>query len=336
MRLEECRLDVDLVVTASFQRREPEEDWVHARDSQVIPLTLFSLYARANYLSFGSAPPFLSDSENILFSYFSMVLRSLKESLVDAEEQLRLYVEAQGQVYDVGKRVRGEPWDKTADQRAHRHFRYFLLSLQSALDVFADLAALFLPGFIPGLRLGRAQFSRIEAWLAKPVPPSGVILSPQQQFLTKLHDTLRPLIHPQSPSTERDWLPLMRMLRNKAAHFGDPVFRSVGLHDKDGTFYTFVPRVWPCIWERHMKPADPTSSKDPNFLPKLLRQILVHQDIITYAQGLCRKVTDVVSAGASVLNEAFDQFKNFSSNQPALAELQGSSEVHDFECFPAA
>ncbi len=335
MLLENCVLDVDRVVTAPFQRSEPEEDWVQASVSQIIPSALFTLYAKANYLSFGSAPSLLSDDENILFSYFSMILRSMKESLVDAQEQLRLFVEAEDQCYDAGKRIRGESWDKTADQRARRHFRYFLISLQSALDAVADLATFFLSGLIPGLRLGRAQFSRLEMWLVKPLPPAGVIVSPQQHFATKLYDTLRPLVQPQPPSPERDWLPLMRMLRNKAAHLGDPVFRTVGLHDKQSMFYQFVPRVWPYIWEKYMKPTGATSPKDPNFFPNLLRQTLVHQDIISYTNGLLGKVKDVVGATTSVLNEAFDQFKDFPVNQSALAELQGSSEAHEFEYFPA-
>jgi len=333
MRLEDCCMDVDLVVVAPLQWREPEEDWVQALNSQLIPRELFNLYSRAGYLSFGAAPPFLCDKENILFSYFSMILRCIKESLVDADEQLRLFIEAESQGYDPGKKIRGETWDKTANQRARRHFRYFLISLQSVLDAVADLIALFLSGLIPGLRLGRAQFSRIEAWLDKPLPPGGIILSPQQHYLAKVYDAWRPLVRPQPPSTERDWLPLMRMLRNKAVHFGDPVFRTIGLHDKSPKFHEFIPRVWPYIWEQYIKPSDPASPKDPNFLPNLWRQTLVHQDIVSFTKGLLWKIRDVTAAGTSVLNEAYEQLKNFPLNQSALAELQGSSEMHDFEYF---
>jgi hypothetical protein len=335
MRLENCVLDVHQFRTAPFQRKEPEEDWVQASNSQIIPSPLFSLYTKANYLSFGSAPLFLSDGENVLFSYFSMILRGTKESLVGAEEQLRLFAEAERQGYDPGKKFRGESWDTTADQRARRHFRYFLISLQSALDVVADLAALLLTGLIPGLRLGRAQFKRIEDWLAKPLPPVGVIVSPQQHFSTRLYEALRPLVHPQPPSPERHWLPLMRMLRNKAAHFGDPVFRTVGLHDKELKFFAFVPRMWPYIWEKHIKPAGAASPRDANFLPNLCRQTLMHQDVISYTQGLLSKVRDTVGAATSVLSEAFDQFKDFPVNQAALDELQGSAEMYEFEFFQA-
>jgi hypothetical protein len=123
------------------------------------------------------------------------------------------------------------------------------------------------------------------------------------------------------------------MLRNKAAHLGDAVFRYVGLHNQAGRFYTFLPRQWPYIWERHMKRRDPNRPKDPDLMPTLFRATLVHQDIVTYAQGLRAKVLDVVQAGVSVLIETYEQFKGFAVNQAALAELQGSSETYDFERF---
>ncbi len=331
MRLEDCILDIDFAMTAPLQRTEPEEEWVRARDSGAIPASIYDIYRRANYLSFGTGPSFLKDDDNILFSYFGVLLRSLMETLVDADEQLRLFVEAQALTYDWGKKARGEPWDPTADARARRHFRDLLVSLQSGLDALADLTALFLTRQIPGLRLGRAQFARIEAWLGRPLPPAGPVLTPQEHRLQQLYDTLGPLVRP--GHQERDWLPLMRLLRNKATHLGAAIFRYIGLHDKAGRFHTFIPRQWPYLWERHIKRHDPSRPKDPDFLPTLFRETLVHQDVITYAQGLRAKVLEVVHAGVSVLVETYEQFKGFSLNQAALVELERSSERYDFECF---
>lgn len=331
MRLEDCILNIDVAMTAPLQRTEPEEEWVRARDSGAIPASLYDLYRRGDYLSFGAAPSFLKDDDNILFSYFGLLLRCLMESLVDAEEQLRLFVETQTLTYDLGKKARGEPWDSAAPAKAHRHFRDLLISLQSGLDTLADLTALFLTGLIPGLRLGRAQFSRIEAWLDCPPPPARPVLTPHENSLRQLYDTLGPLVRPGHP--ERDWLPLMRLLRNKATHLGPANFRYIGLHDKAGRFYTFIPRQWPYLWERHIKRHDPSRPKDPEFLPTLFRETLVHQDVITYAQGLRAKVLKVVHAGVSVLVETYEQFRGFSLNQAALVELERSSEMYDFECF---
>ena len=63
-----------------------------------------------------------------------MLLRSVMESLVDADQQLKSFVEVQKLAYDAGKKMRGESWDPTADARARRHFRDLLIALHSSLD----------------------------------------------------------------------------------------------------------------------------------------------------------------------------------------------------------
>jgi hypothetical protein len=68
---------------APFVYTEAEANWIQARDASMIPASLFDLYLRANYLSFGSAASFLRDDESVLFSYFSMVVRSIKDSLAE-------------------------------------------------------------------------------------------------------------------------------------------------------------------------------------------------------------------------------------------------------------
>ena len=71
MRLDECDLDgIAGVVAAPFQRKEPEEDWLIAERKGMIPASLYSLYRRANYLSFGSSPKFLADDDNLLIQLF--------------------------------------------------------------------------------------------------------------------------------------------------------------------------------------------------------------------------------------------------------------------------
>ena len=284
MRLENCALDIAGAAMAPPLRNAPEDVWLRARDSGAIPGSLFDLYTRASYLSFGTAPPFMRDDENILFSYFGMLLRSVMNALVEADDELRLFVEARAQVYDPGKRIRGETGDPAADDRARRHFRHFVLSLQAALDGFSDTSALFFTGLVPDLRLGRAQFSRLEGWLARPLPVPDLILSPQEHLLRQLYDALHPLVYPDGP--DREWPRVMRLFRNKAAHLGDAVFRYVGLHDDSGHFYTFLPRQWPYIWERHMKPARESGPLDPDRLPALFRETLIHQDIKSWVRGL--------------------------------------------------
>ena len=317
MRLEDCALDIAGAAMAPQQRSSPEDEWLRARDAEAIPLSLFDLYTRASYLSFGAAPPFMRDNENILFSYFGMLLRSVMKALVEADDELRMFMEARGQVYDPGKRLRGEAWDPTADDRARRHFRHLILSLQSALDALADMTGLFFTGLVPDLRVGRAQFSRIERWLARPLPIPGLILSPQEYLLRQLYDALHPLVYPE-------------------AHLGDAVFRYVVLHDESGRFYTFLPRQWPYIWERHMKPATTSTAADRESLPTLLKETLMHQDIKSWVRGLRFTVHAVLDAGFSLFNTTYREFAGFPLNVAALAELNGSAELLAFEYFPAS
>jgi hypothetical protein len=333
MRLEDCVLEEDVFYTAPLVRTEPEKEWVQARDSGAIPLELYGWYERAQYLSFGSSLGFLGDADNILFSYFGMLMRSVMESSVDSVHQVQSFVDEQKLTYDVGKKLRGETWDEGADVRSRRHFRDLLIALQTSLDGLADMIALFFTGRVPRLNLGRAQFVRVEEWLKRPLPPFGLIATPYDEPLRQLFDVLGPLVN--TAGSESEWLPLMRMLRNKASHLGQPVFRQIGLHDKTLKFYTFIPRQWPYIWERHMKPKEP-SPYGPDFIPNFFRETLIHQDVETYAIGLQRKVLDVVRAGISVLAETYGNFQDFAPNTAALAELQGNSESFSFERFSNA
>jgi hypothetical protein len=329
--LQDCILDIDDVVTAPLRVSSPDQSWADARNSGAIPPPLFALYCRADYLSFGSAPGFLADPQNILFSYFAMLLRSLKDLLGEAQELVVEFAKEQGQTYDPVKKARGESWDPTATRRARRAFKYLMVSLSGTLDSLADLVALFFTGRIPRLRLGRAQFSQLEAWLRRPLVSSGLIVTPHEHHLRVLHDALRPLVLADAP--ERDRLPLMRLFRNKAAHMGDHMFQYTGLHDEHGRFYTFLPRQWPYISEKYLAPADPNRPADPAEHRTLFERTLTHEDIISYTRGLRSKVGAVVSSTVDVIATVYEQFRNFPVNEAALAELEGSSEAYDFQYF---
>jgi len=332
MRLNECDLDgIAGVVAAPFQRKEPEEDWLIAEREGMIPASLYSLYRRANYLSFGSSPKFLADDDNLLFSYFGLSLRSIMESLVDADIQVTSFIKANDLAYDPVKKMRGEPWGKDATKRANRHFRDLLIALSTSLDALSDVIAIFFPGAIKGLEVGRAQFSKIELWLMKALVNTKLIVSPTEFFVKQLYDTLQPLINASGPQT--DWLPLMRLLRNKAAHLGTPLFRQLGLSSRDGQQVAFIPREWPYLWEQLIKPRGHVP-KVP--MPQLLRETLIHQDIVSYAKGLLAKVNSVVAAAIEILNEAYERFREFPQDQAALMQLKGNFEHYNFENFDNA
>jgi len=330
MKLDGCDLEgIDAVSTAPFQHNAPEEEWLNAAKDGAIPPGLYDLYQRANFLSFGAGPRFLSDEENLLFSYFGLVLRSVQESLVDGRDQIELFAAAHELVYDPIKQLRGERWEKGADKKERRHFRDLLIALHTALDALSDVIAIFFPGYIQGLEVGRAQFSKIEAWLNLPFLSSGLIVTPSEFYLKKLHDSVEPLVN--APRPEADWLPMMRLFRNKAAHLGQPLFRQVGLHRKgDGKLFAFIPRQWPYLWEKLIKPAGQQLSKPVPF-PELFRETLIHQDIVTYCIGLSSKVQTVIAAASIVLNETYDRFKDLPGNQAALLQLKSNFKKYDFE-----
>src|SRR5258708_12857658 len=121
MRIENCILTGDFIVTAPLTRTEAEEEWVGALNSGAIPSPLFNLYSRAAFLSFGGAPSFLQDGEHILFSYFSMLLRSVMESLVDADQQLKSFVEVQKLAHTPAKNMRPQSSHQPAHPRARPH-----------------------------------------------------------------------------------------------------------------------------------------------------------------------------------------------------------------------
>lgn len=329
MKLQDLSLDVSAVVGAPFKTDSAEPAWVEARASGLVPDGLFELYEAASYLSFGAAPNFLADPDNVLFSYFGMLVRGLKQQLAEGAELLADLKKAHGQLYDPVKNAKGLPWDPTADQRAKRAFRHLLVTAHGSLDILADLVALVFTSRIPGLTVGRAQFIAIEEWLRKPPPALGLVVTPYDDHLAELRTSLGPLVLSDGP--ERDWLPLVRLLRNKGAHLGDDVFRYFGLYDGSGNLYLFVPREWPYLFEKYMKPSGhngPTKS-----LPQLLTETLIHEDYISFSDGLNRKVRGLVGVGCEVIRKAFVAFSGFTFNEAGLAELEKNSRAFGFEHF---
>ena len=162
MKLEELDLEVAGVVGAPVTFTAPQPDWIDARNSGAIPLSLFKLYETAGYLSLGAAPKFLADPDKVLFSYFGMLVRGVRQQLSDGVELLGELKQSHDLLYDPIKKAKGLPWDPMADRRSKRAFRDLVASAYSALDMVAELIALMFTSGIPNLTVGRAQFgSRI-------------------------------------------------------------------------------------------------------------------------------------------------------------------------------
>lgn len=314
-----------------MERDEAEADWVAANEKRVVPSSLMRLYCRANFLTFSGAPRFLADAGHQLFSYFGLMLRGVKGSLTDADEELVGFDREEAKVYDYGKKFRGEPWDAEAPARSKRHLRLVLLSLCASLDCIAELTALLLPRTIPSLKLGKARFNRIEEWLKLEEPFRQAIITPRQSKARDLYVALRPLVECQGE--EREWLPLAKLLPNKAAHLGTDHFREMGFHDNKRVFYTFLPRRWPLLWEEHVKVRN--DSEVPNEVLKMEQVIapLMREDKISYLHGLRARVTLLVEAATAVLESAYAEFEQFEVDVELLDSLKHSRKEFAFQAF---
>jgi hypothetical protein len=334
MLLKNCVLDgIDVVQTSLLQWSEPEERWTRARDAGAIPIELFRLYEQVAYLSFGSAPRFLSDDRNIVFSYFSMALNCLLDNLVDAQKCRAELVKDHAVLYDMGKKIRKEYWDPEADPRFRRHLRDVLIALDGSLDTMADLVALIAGGRakIGGLRLGKGDFVSIQSWLAQPLKQNPVLATPYDDHVRKLYDELRPLVICDPPET--DWLGLTHILRNKILHFGQGMLRQVGLHDAKPEFYLFIPRQWPYIYERYMRPKDPSVPHDPNLMRKLFTEALIHQDVLSFINGLNLRVSEIARVISSWMAKMCEDFKDFPVSEDSIAALESPLAQSTFQHF---
>jgi hypothetical protein len=331
MRIEEFDFDhFGGMVVQPPTRGEPAADWVEGRDAGILPSALFSLYNRSTYLSYGADPPFLADREHILFSYFGLVMQAIKDSLLEANTDLTTFQSKQDKGYDVEKRVNNEPWDPEADAVARRSFQLLLTSLLASLDSTAELVALFLPNQIKNLSVGRAQFSNIETWLEGPPPVMSLVCTPQQKKLEELYNKIKPSVCTSGEETE--WLRFARNLRNKSTHIPSSVRQFVFKHS-NGERYTFLPREWPLIWEKHfhVTGSEPPAGFIP--MPELLYRILLHEDKVSYANELRARITSLVEAVLSVVDQMYRDFSRFPLNESALEQLLKNSQLANFQAF---
>ncbi len=324
------------VVMPPLDRDEPEEDWYTAKEEGLIPGQVWDLYRSTRYLSAAALAGFETADARVVTVYFSRLIRSVKDCLVDAAE-LRKQMHAQSALqYDPRKSY---PQEFSRDAaRLHRSaFRGLLVNLVGALDVFADVVAVLLPGQIANLRAGGAAFTDVEKWLGKPyVLPPGLI-TPSQHYAAELHAQLSPeVIVTDGP--ERDWLPLMRMYRNKSAHLGHQSFGQFGLQNKaDEDFSFFIARSWPFVAEQYATTGLPTAPEDDLVdFSDVLNDWLMHQDLEEYSEGAYRKIRAILGIGFGVLHSAYVQLKELPVAQQTLADLEKNRQAYKFEYFKDA
>ncbi len=148
-------------------------------------------------------------------------------------------------------------------------------------------------------------------------------------YVYDLYKILHLIIMADGP--ECDWLPYLRLLRNKSAHLGQPLFRQIGLRGSDGRYYMFLPREWPYLWEKHIKPVGKNPHTEP--FPVLFLRTLAHDDVTAYANSARIKVISLIDNAIRVICQAYRDFSDFPFNTAALEQLTRNSKKFKFEHF---
>lgn len=332
MKIDECILDIDKVVVSETEYFGQEPEWKEALDLNIIPANLYRFYCKADYFFFGKAPLFLSDSEKLLFPFLEAMCRGIRNSFMEANELATKIGELHPDKYSPIKRMTNQPWNETADRDTDRSFKYLVVNLTGALDQFAEIAALLLYPTLTTVPPGRASFVALSSFLTKLRKRTESIISPQEHFAEDLKVKMLPLI--EKSGTDKNWIELLHLYRNKLAHLGSSAFQYMCLHDKAGEFYLFLPKMWPRFFKQDVKEVvstlPPTSSRSMVLTAK---SQLIHCDLVEYSQGITQAVRGLLDAGMGVICEVYDSLKTSAPNQPAADALMKQRQEFEFQHF---
>jgi len=329
MRLTDCSLNVDRTVAHPVEHSAPEEPWVRLRDKGILPESVYRFYCDADYFSFSKAPPFLADEHHVLFAVLENLTEAVRDHLASSARQVNTIKEMREKMYTPLRRALGQEWDPEATEKEEDALRLLLLNLASCLDVIAEIASLFLPGMIDGLRLGRASARELQKFLDSDLGEMEGLVGPEQHLMELLHRSLRPLF--QGVDEEKDWFALFILYRNKLAHIGSSgLLHKFRLHDADGKFYTFLPNRWPFLHKSHLTAGD---EKDVEPMPDFLKSNLIHQDVAEYSARLYLKIWDIVEKAFGVFREIYANMRDLPLREEALDDLRRNSRVYGFRAF---
>lgn len=330
MKLDDCILKITQVVARSPSPDAPEREWTEARDRSLIPKHLYRFYCLAGYFGFDRVPRFLDDPDRMLFSFLGGLVVGIRESFEEAHSLVNSIRADQGKGYSVVKRMRGEEYDHEADMRQRRSFRYLIVNLSGILDQFAEVVSVFFHGDIGGLTVGRASFVELRRCAREPFVPAGIIVSPKEARFQELHAVLVEELEVTGVSGQ--WLELFYLYRNKLAHLGSPMFPIFALHDGRGEFYSFAPNCWPLFHQSELRPAGHAPS-DPKAMENYVKENYVHQDIVSYSEGLLARIERLIDRGFELMCATYTDFKDFNLNESALRSLKEKMQRYSFRSF---
>ncbi len=330
MKLEDCVLETNAVVVRPPSPGAPEREWTEARDRSQIPEHLYRFYCLAEYFGFDRAPKFLDDPERILFSFLAGLVRGIRESFEEAHSLVASIRADKGKRYSPVKELNREPYDREADERQRRSFRYLIVCLSGALDQFAEVVSILFHGDIEGLTVGRASFAELRAIARAPFAPAGKIISPKEARFEQLHQVL--VAELETEGDEAQWFDLLHLYRNKLAHLGSSMFPIVAFHDRKGVFYSFTPNRWPLFHQSEITFGG-ASRPDPRSIEAYARDNYVHQDLVSYAESLSARVLRLIDCGFQLLCATYSDFKDFELNASALRSLKTKRQQYQFRSF---
>jgi hypothetical protein len=332
MRLQDCDFNIDVVMGGRLIHDRPEGDWVQDHESGAIPTGLFCFYHAADYFSFDKTPPFLADTENLLYSYLGNLVLASRGSLRTASRLRDEIADLNAKMYTPYKSMAGQAFERDAGSRQMSSYKYFVIEISSLLDILAEVSALMFPGKIPKLTIGRASFPVLRAWLEDAsYAVDDDLVSPRGHELQSLHQTLRPLF--KCEGTEKDWSQLLQLHRNKLAHLGGATFPAFLLADKDKEFHAFLPRRWPFIPQKFMKQEEHGPEADLGSTQHLLEEHMVHVDLIELSAGMFERVWAVLDAGFDSLADAYKRLRDFEYDPVLLERFLRQEERCSFTSF---
>jgi len=330
MKLDDCVLRIETVVSRPPSPDAPEQEWTEARDHFLIPKYLYRFYCLADYFGFDRAPRFLDDPDRMLFSFLRALVFGIRECFEEAHSLVNGIRADQGKGYSPAKRMRGEEYDQDADMRQRRSFRYLIVNLSSILDQFAEVISVFFHGTIQGLTVGRASFSELRAFAREPFVPAGIIVSPREARFQELHTVLVEEL--EVTGTAEQWFELFHLYRNKLAHLGSPMFPIFALLDAKEEFHSFAPNCWPLFPQSELRPAGQASS-DSRAIENYIKENFVHQDIVSYSEDLLARVYRLIDRGFQLMCATYSDFKEFDLNESALRSLTDKFQRYSFRSF---
>jgi len=330
MKLDDFDLKITHVVARSPSPDAPEREWTEARDRSLIPKHLYRFYCLADYFGFDRAPRFLDDTDRLLFSFLRALVFGIRESFEESHSLVNGISADQGKGYSSRKRMRGEEYDREADLRQRRSFRYLIVNLFSILDQFAEVVSVFFHGDIEGLTVGRASFADLRAFARGPFKPAGIIVSPKEAHFQELHTVLVEEL--EVTGNAEQWFELFHLYRNKLAHLGSPMFEIFAFPDEQGEVYWFAPNRWPLFPRSELRPAGETPS-DPMAIENYVKDNYVHQDIVSYSEGLLDRVDRLIDRGFQLMCATYSNFRDFNLNESALRSLKEKTQRYSFRSF---